>query len=226
MHTDRSSQFALGRTAAMARLRVASNPALMGDDPRLPRVGELVALHRWRGPRLWVGRVGSAYDKAVSVAFEALGARPAEPDMPEPGERVELAGLAGIPVDARGIVRGHKDAVVLLRDVTVGDQHRGRRRAGGGARGRLWCEDRAGSGCGVEVIDRFPDGLCISAPTWARPGDRVAVAGPVSTVGPVPALVVGCREGPNGRAVAHVAFLIDHTDPRLQNLLEGLPDLP
>src|SRR5579862_7324599 len=113
-----SSASAPGRAGALARYWGASSPAVMDDDPRLPRVGELVALHRAGGPRLWVGRVGGAYDKAVSVAFDAVASRPAEPLMPQPGEWVELAGLAGSPIDAGGTVRGRKGTVVLLRDVT------------------------------------------------------------------------------------------------------------
>jgi hypothetical protein len=194
----------------------------MDGDPRLPRVGELVALHRWQGPRLWVGRVRSAHDKAVSVAFDALASRPAAPLMPEPGERVELLGPAGTPVDAHGSVRASKNTVVLLRDVTAREEHPERAQLSTRASGRLWCEDRAGAGCLVEVFERFPDGLCISAPDWAQPGDAVGIAGMGEA--PVPVLVAARREARHGRVLAHVAFLTGTSDPRLQSLLAGLSE--
>jgi hypothetical protein len=221
----RSSSSAPGRASALARYWGASSPAVMDDDPRLPRVGELVALHRADGARLWVGRVGGAYDKAVSVAFDAVASRPAEPLMPQPGERVELSGLAGSPIDASGAVRGHKDAVVLLRDVTASEERPARADVSVRVRGRVWCEDRDGTGCGVDVLERFPDGLCISAPDWARPGIAVGLAGALGAAGrPLPALVVACREGRHRRAVAHVAFLVGESDARLTSLLAGLSE--
>jgi len=73
----------------------------MGDDMRLPRVGELVAL-QLVGPRLLVGRVVSAHDKAMSLDFRAVASRPAELEVPEPSEQVHLSGIAGTPVDAHG----------------------------------------------------------------------------------------------------------------------------
>jgi len=217
MHRYRPSNVApvMGRRPGLA-------PLLMEGDPRLPRVGELVALHHWKGPRLWVGRVRSAYDKAVSVAFDATASRPTELQMPQPGTHIGLCGLAGVPIDARATVRGHKNAVLLLRDVVAGE------RGGDGAhvsvpvRGRLWCEDRGGTGCGVEVLERFPDGLCITAPAWARPGDEVELTGSARTGGPVPALVVGAREDARGRGLAHVAFMADPSDASLRRLLDGL----
>jgi hypothetical protein len=205
----------MGRTPVHA-------PLLMEADPRLPRVGELVALHLWKGPRLWVGRVRSAYDKAVTVAFDAIASRPAALQMPQPGERIGLWGLAGVPIDARATVRGHKQSVLLLRDVVAGEQGSESAHVSVPVHGRLWCEERGGTGCGVEVLERFPDGLCISAPAWARPGDEVELTGPARTGGPVPALVVGNREDSRGRGLAHVAFMADPSDDSLRRLLEGL----
>ena len=221
MHRYRSSQ--LGARAT-GRFGGPGNPVLLGDNPRLPRVGEIVALHRAQGPRLWVGRVRSAYDKAVSLAFHPAASRPAGPEMPEPDEPIELSGLAGTPIDAHATVRGHKDTVVLLRDVTAVDERTERARVSVRARGRLWCEDMAGTGCGVEVLERFTDGLSISSPAWARPGDEVTIAGPLSTGGPVPALVVACREARHRQTVAHVAFLPGPSDAAIQSLFTGLSD--
>jgi hypothetical protein len=142
--------------------------------------------------------------------------------MPEPGERVELSGLAGIPVDASGVVRGHKNGFVLLKDVT-GEEREERARVSVRLRGRLWCEDKAGTGCGVEVVERFPDGLCITAPSWAQPGDEVGIAGPVgASVDPVPAVVVACRERRQGGPVAHVAFLAGSSEASVAALVAGL----
>jgi hypothetical protein len=223
MHTHRSSGLAPGGTTPLARFEAARNPVLMEDDPCLPRVGEVVALHRPGGPRLWAGRVRSAYDGAVSVVFDAVASRPTEPHTPEPGEEVELAGLAGTPIDARGTVRGHKDGILLLRDVTPGEGQPEQAQVSIRAHGRLWCEDTAGTGCLVEVFDRFPDGLCISAPAWVHPGDAVGI-GFTGAGAPVPALAVACREARHRRTVAHVAFLAGPSDPRLDTLLAGLAD--
>jgi hypothetical protein len=218
MFTYWSSDRALGTPIERAR-----NAAPEDDDPRLPRVGELVALHSWRGPRLWVGRVRSAYDRAVSVAFDTVASRPAKPHMPGPGERVELSGMAGIPVGASGVVRGHKDGFVLLRDVTADEERPERALVSVRLRGRVWCEDRAGTGCGVEVLERFSDGLCVSAPAWAHPGDEVRIAGPLAAVGdPIPAVVVACRERRHEGPVAHVAFLAGASEASLAALVAGL----
>jgi len=222
MWTHRSSDPASSRSTPRDRF-AALNPVFLEDDPRFPRVGELVALHRREGSRLWVGRVRSAYDKAISVVFDAVASRPAEPLMPEPGEEIDVAGLAGSPVEARGTVRGHKDAVVLLRDVTPGEGRLQPAQVSVLSRGWLWCENRAGTGGLVEVVDRFPDGLCISAPDWAQPGDPVGI-GAAGTEALVPALVAACREARHGRTVAHLAFLVGPADPRLQALLARLAD--
>jgi hypothetical protein len=223
MRSYRSSSPPREPTLSIARIAGASSPEVIADDPRLPRVDELVAL-RWSVHRLWVGQVRSAYDQALSVALDTMAPGPAEPKMPEPGAQVALSGLAGIPIDARGTVRGHTGPVVLLKDVTAGEERPEQAKVSVGSRGRLWCEDRAGTGCGVEVLDRFPDGLCISAPAGARPGDRVSLAGPVAVGGPVPAILVGCREGRHRRALAYVAFLTDPSDARVRSLLAGLAD--
>jgi hypothetical protein len=222
MWTHRSSDPAPGHTTPRDRF-AALNPVFLEDDPRFPRVGELVALQRCGGPRLWVGRVRSAYDKAISVVFDAVASRPAAPLMPEPGDEVDLTGLAGSPVEARGTVRGHKDTVVLLRDVTPGEARLEPAQVSVHGRGRLWCEDRAGTGGLVEVIDRFPDGLCISAPDWAHAGDPVGI-GTTGMAALVPALIAACREARRGRTVAHLAFLVGPSDPRLEALLAGLAD--
>jgi hypothetical protein len=68
--------------------------------------------------------------------------------------------------------------------------------------------------------------LCIHAPTWAHPGDEVAIAGPGGAGGPVAALVVACREAQRGQLVAHVAFLAAASDAGLRSLLAGLSDEP
>ena len=193
-------------------------------DPRLPAVGEIVALQPQGGARLWVARVRSVEPGRLSLQEAPDFFRRAQHEVLVRGERVMLSGLAGTPIQAEAVVLGDNGSILLLQDVVVAAQRPDRMLERIPVRGQVWCDLQYGAGGSlVDVLDISLGGVCVSTPPSVRLGDELSLADPAQRHRePVWGMVVGRTESLLGTGQVHVGFVAGTTPDAVERLASGL----
>lgn len=205
-----------------------SRVRVLAATPRLPEMGEVVAIRAESGRRLWVARVRSVGHGTLGVQTDNDFLRRAAKQLLRRGEHVHVSGFGGAPVQVRAVLRGYNGSILFLGDVEISELRPSRNLERLAVQGQvLYGHLGATEQHFLDAFDISLGGIALSPAPRARLGDEVSLRDPAHPErDPVWGIVVGRTEGPEGRAATHVAFLAGTPADAIADLIDGLRPIP